>query len=153
MPNDHKHTVPKYPVVGVGAVVFFGDKVLLIKRGKPPKEDEWSLPGGRQEIGERVIDTMVREVFEETSLKVKPGPLLDVIDYIEHSNGQIAFHYTLIDYMAESTSDQPVAASDAKDARFFTLEDALNLPLWSETKRMILLGAEKKGLTLPPLIP
>jgi ADP-ribose pyrophosphatase YjhB (NUDIX family) len=144
---------PSRPIVGVGAVVFQGDKVLLIRRGKPPKENEWSLPGGKQELGERTLETMVREVREETGLSVKPGPLLGVVDFIEISESLVEYHYTLIDYLAEAQDGNPVAGTDAKDARFFTLEDALNLDLWDETKRMILLGARKKGLTLPKEMP
>lgn len=141
------------PIIGVGAVVFNGDKILLIKRGKPPREDEWSLPGGKQELGECTIDTMIREVLEETGLNVIPGPLLDVIDFIERTDDTINFHYTLIDYLAETTDNQPRAGSDAKDARFFTLDEALKLTLWSETKRVILLGAQKKGLVGPDDLP
>ncbi len=147
--QDTNISPPLRPIVGVGAVVFKDDKVLLIKRGKPPKENEWSLPGGKQELGEHTLDTMVREVREETGLSVKPGPLLGVVDFIEGAGNDIKYHYTLIDYLADTTDETPVASSDAKDARFFALEDALKLDLWNETKRMILLGARKKGLTLP----
>ena len=40
------------PIVGVGAVVFDGDRVLLVQRGHEPLKGEWSLPGGCVELGE-----------------------------------------------------------------------------------------------------
>ena len=49
-------TYPDRPIVGVGAVVFRGNEVLLIRRGKPPRMGDWSLPGGMQEIGETVFE-------------------------------------------------------------------------------------------------
>ena len=45
---------PRRPIVGVGVVVVRGDRVLLIRRGKPPRQGQWSLPGGAQELGETV---------------------------------------------------------------------------------------------------
>lgn len=125
------------PVIGVGAVVFYGDDVLLIRRGKPPRQGEWSLPGGRQELGETLKEATEREVREETGLDITVGALIDVIDFIEHKDGALAFHYSLVDYIAEATSSAPVPASDADDACFFSLDEALSLPLWTETKRII----------------
>ncbi|SDE49969.1 ADP-ribose pyrophosphatase YjhB, NUDIX family [Kordiimonas lacus] len=140
---DHRQN-PTRPVVGVGAVVMNGNNVLLIKRGKPPKENEWSLPGGAQLLGETAFEAAAREVFEETGLTIQPTCLLDVVDYIDRApDGSLEFHYTLIDYLALTTDRHPVAGTDAVDARFFPLEEALALPLWAETRRIIALAAEK----------
>ena len=43
---------PERPVVGVGAVVWRGERVLLIQRGRPPRLGQWSLPGGAPHVGE-----------------------------------------------------------------------------------------------------
>jgi 8-oxo-dGTP diphosphatase len=59
---------PERPVVGVGAVVWRGDSVLLIRRGKPPRLGQWSLPGGAQQLGETLEEAIAREVREETGL-------------------------------------------------------------------------------------
>ena len=70
---------PNRPLVGVGVVVFKGDRVLLVRRGKPPRQGRWSLPGGRQRLGEAVRETASREVREETGLEVEVTALLDVL--------------------------------------------------------------------------
>lgn len=138
---------PERPIIGVGAVVFKDSKVLLIRRGKPPKEKEWSLPGGAQELGESAPEAAIREVQEETGLEVKVTGFVDVVDFIEHDDkGGIAFHYTLLDFAAEYVSGTLRAGSDAEDAQFFRLQDIDLLPLWSETKRIIKLAAHDHGL-------
>lgn len=135
---------PIRPIVGVGAVVFNGREVLLIRRGKPPKENEWSLPGGAQLLGETTYEAAVREIREETGLTIQPTCVLDVVDYIDKTpEGTIQFHYTLIDFLAVTTGGTLQAGTDAIDARFFPLEEALALPLWTETQRLIELGAAK----------
>ena len=144
MHNNRKN--PTRPLVGVGAVVFKGEKILLIKRGKPPKKGEWSLPGGGQKLGETVRDAVTREVLEETGIVIKLDQLLDVVDFIEPESEQKNFHYTLIDFSADYVSGTLQAMSDAKEARFFSLDEALSLPLWTETKRIISLAANAKGL-------
>ena len=55
---------PDRPIAGVGVVVFRGDKVLLIRRGTPPRIGQWSLPGGAQELGETVEQAARRELRE-----------------------------------------------------------------------------------------
>ena len=54
------------PIVGVGAVIVDGDRVLLVRRGQEPLKGEWSLPGGVLELGETLEQGVRREVLEET---------------------------------------------------------------------------------------
>ena len=69
---------PELPLVGVGAIIIEGDRVLLVKRAHPPIQGQWSIPGGVLEVGEMVREAAVRESREETGLLVKPGELLGV---------------------------------------------------------------------------
>ena len=65
---------PRIPCVG--AIITDGERILLIKRGHEPEAGRWSLPGGRIEPGESDQQALVREVREETGLKVTPGRLV-----------------------------------------------------------------------------
>ena len=56
---------PEAPIVGVGVVVWRGDEVLLIRRGKAPRAGSWSLPGGRQKLGETCREAGAREVVKD----------------------------------------------------------------------------------------
>lgn len=129
---------PSKPTVAVGAIVFKQDKVLLVRRANEPNKNQWSLPGGRQELGETVAETAVREVLEETSVIVAPACLVDVVDSITKDEaGRITYHYTLIEMMCRWERGEPVAKDDALDAQWFSLKDLPNLGLWSETEKII----------------
>ncbi len=122
------------PVPAVGVVCLRGEEVLLIRRGRPPRLGEWSLPGGRIEPGERTIDAALRELREETGVEAEIIGLIDVIDGLFQDAG---VHYVLIDYAARWLGGEPVAGDDASDARFVSIEEALRLVDWDETRRVI----------------
>ncbi len=129
---------PERPIVGVGAVVIKDEQIVLIKRGKAPRKDEWSLPGGGVELGETTSSAVRREIREETGLEVELAGVIDTVDFIERDGTDaVNFHYILIDYLAYFRAGTLTAGSDADDARFFSFDDALALPLWDETKRII----------------
>jgi len=121
------------PVPAVGVVCLRGDTVLLIRRGTPPREGEWSLPGGRIEPGEPVRDAAQRELWEETGIRARILGLIDVVDGLFPP----AFHYVLIDFVAVWLSGEPVAGDDAAEARFVPLESVADYVSWAETRRII----------------
>ena len=131
-------TYPDRPIVGVGAVVLRGNEVLLIRRGKPPRMGDWSLPGGMQEIGETVFEAAVREVQEETGVTICDIALIDVVDSITlDDDARVQFHYTLIDVVSKWRSGEPAGGSDAMHAEFVSLDDVSKMVLWRETHRII----------------
>ena len=136
------------PVPAVGVVCFRGEEVLLIRRGTPPREGQWSLPGGRIEPGEPVRTAALRELREETSVEAELVDLVDVVDAIfENKAGDlITRHYVLIDYVAQWRSGTPKAGDDAADARFFHLSDLASMGMWDETLRVIDAAAARLGL-------
>ena len=140
-------TYPDRPIVGVGAVVFRGNQVLLIRRGKPPRMGDWSLPGGMQEIGETVFEAAVREVQEETGVTICDIAQIDVVDSITlDDDARVQFHYTLIDGVAKWRSGEPAGGTDAMHAEFVSLDEASKLVLWRETHRIIAKAREMRDL-------
>ncbi len=137
---------PNRPLIGVGVVVFKGDRVLLIRRGKPPRAGLWSLPGGRQRLGERVRETAVREAREECGLEVEVTALLDVLDSMTRDDqGALAYHYTLVDFLAEWRGGVARAGGDADEVAWADPSDLGRFELWRETRRVIRLGVERRA--------
>ena len=132
------------PTPAVGIVCVRGEEVLLIRRGTPPKQGEWSIPGGRIETGEASKAAALRELKEETSVNAVLVGLLDVVDAVFHNRtgNLITRHYVLIDYAAKWISGEPVAGDDAAEARFFHQSELESIELWSETRRIIQKGFE-----------
>lgn len=130
------------PVPAVGVVCLRGETVLLIRRGRPPRMGEWSLPGGRIEPGEPAAEAALRELREEAGVEAEITGLLDVVDGIFPEAGR---HYVLIDYAARWLSGEPVAGDDAVEARFVAREEVEALVDWDETRRVIDLAFTARG--------
>jgi ADP-ribose pyrophosphatase YjhB (NUDIX family) len=114
-----KRDYPERPIVGVGAVIIRGDRVLLVRRATEPLKGEWSVPGGMLELGEKLHDGIRREVLEETGLEVEPADVLDVFDSIfRDEQGRTQYHYVLIDYLCRSVSGETKAGSDVSEVRW-----------------------------------
>lgn len=144
-------TYPTRPWSGVGVVVWKGDHVLLVQRGKEPMRGSWSIPGGSHELGETVREAAVREVREETGIEIELGPIIDVIDTIRYdAEGKIALHYTLTDFAAAWRAGVVVAGDDAMNAEWVPFEEALTRLTWSETARVI--RQSRRLLGIEPLI-
>lgn len=136
---------PDRPFVGVGVVVWRGDEVLLIERGKGPRSGGWSLPGGMQELGETVRETAQREIREETGIEIDILGLLDVVDLVrKDAEGRVHYHYTLVDFTAEWRSGEAVAGTDAAAVRWVPLAEIDQYRLWDETRRVIRLSAAQR---------
>ena len=116
---------PSQPVVGVGAIIICDGKILLEKRKGEPGKGKWSVPGGLVELGERAEDAVIREVKEETGLEVADPELIDVVDNIvRDANGEVKYHFVIIDYFVKLKGGQLRAADDAEDLRWVPLAEA-----------------------------
>ena len=130
---------PSHPLVGVGAVVLHGGRVLLVRRANPPRAGEWSLPGGLQHLGETVAEAACREVREETGVDIRVLGVVDVVDLIEYDDpgAGISYHFTLVELLAIWRHGEVIAGEDAADAAWVDLDRLGSMEMWSETIRII----------------
>lgn len=116
----------KIPSLTVDAIIVHEDEIVLIKRLKDPHMNKWALPGGFVEYGESVEDATIREAKEETNLDIELGSLVGVYSKPDRDPRR---HTVSVVYMATIKDDFLQSGSDAKDARFFKIEDAINMQL------------------------
>jgi ADP-ribose pyrophosphatase YjhB (NUDIX family) len=135
---------PELPLVGIGAIIIEGDRVVLVKRAHPPIQGQWSIPGGVLEVGEFVREAAVREAREETGLIVEPADLLGVYDRILHDEAKrVQYHYVLIDFLCRPVGGELRAASDAAEVRWYSREELPALHLAEDTQEVIQKGFER----------
>jgi ADP-ribose pyrophosphatase YjhB (NUDIX family) len=106
---------PIIPCAAVSAAIFRDDRVLLVKRGRPPAAGLWSLPGGHIEPGEAAIDAARRELMEETGVTAKIFGVADVKDVVHvNDRGKLIFHRVIIVFYGAWEAGEPEAGSDAE---------------------------------------
>ena len=113
------------PEVCVGAVAVDRDRLLMIRRGRGVAAGEWSIPGGRVELGETLAAALVREVFEETGLEVVCDRFLGWVERIG-----VDYHFVIMDFIATVLDARPIrAGDDAAEASWVPLEEVTDLRL------------------------
>ena len=134
---------PAHPILGVGGIIFNGNRVLLAKRNKAPGKGQWSLPGGMVELGETLEQALLREIREEVGIEIRIGGLARLLDRIIHDDRQrVQYHYVIVDYWAEMVAGEPRAASDVSDLRFAPLGEVGNMEVHRDVKDTIGIAAK-----------
>ncbi len=125
------------PKVGVIAVVWQQQQVLLVKRKFPPHAGHWGFPGGKLEWGETMAQGAARELLEETAIHAKMNnafACFDVLAKDEHQ--QLTHHYVMVAVSGEYVSGKPQAADDAEAVGWFSAHD-LPTPLCPDLEEII----------------
>lgn len=129
---------PDRPIVGVGAIIIEGRRVLLARRGNPPRAGQWSLPGGVVELGETLRAATERESLEETGLIVETGQVVEVLDRIlPGENKAIQFHYVLIDFLCTCKGGKLQAGGDAAEVAWASEDELEKYKLEQITRDVI----------------
>lgn len=102
-------------MVAVGAVIVRAGRALVVRRAHEPRKGEWSLPGGRVELGESLVGALRREMREETGLDVTVGPVIEVFDRVLRApDGRVRYHFVIVDYLCSAEAGEAVAGDDTE---------------------------------------
>lgn len=126
------------PAVSIALVN--GDRVLLVRRGRPPSMGLYAFPGGRVEQDEALEDAVRRELREETTLEAGPVRLVTVLDLAgEPPSPAFRLHV----FTASYVGGEAIAGDDAAEARWFTVADMDQLPVIASVRAVAeeLIGA------------
>jgi ADP-ribose pyrophosphatase YjhB (NUDIX family) len=125
-------------MLGVGALIFDGERILMAQRGKEPLRGWWSLPGGALETGEILADAIRREVREETGLEIDPVKVFEIFERImRDAAGAPEYHYVLIDYICRVTGGTLRAGDDVCCAQWVNRADLPQLQITEGTLAVI----------------
>ncbi len=129
---------PARPVLGVGALILDGKRVLLVERGKPPLIGYWSLPGGCVETGERLETAVTREVLEETGLEIAVDSIATVFERImPDESGTCEYHYVLVDFYCTIIGGELQPGDDSRSAAWFEIDSLKGLTMTEGTSEVI----------------
>jgi ADP-ribose pyrophosphatase YjhB (NUDIX family) len=110
---------PIRPFLAVSAAIIRDGQVLVVRRARSPAFGLYTLPGGAVEAGERLTEAVVREVMEETGLRVAPVGLAgDREVIVRDPEGRIERHFVILCFAANWLSGEPTLNEELDDARW-----------------------------------
>lgn len=129
---------PAHPLLGCNGLICDGERILLIKRGRPPLQGYWSLPGGMVDLGESLAQTVAREVREETGLIVEATRFLGYADAIDlDQSGRVQYHFVIMNFEVRLLGGELRAGDDAQEARWVTPSEARQLLITDTVERAL----------------
>ncbi len=115
------------PSVTVDCIVFHKDakdlKVLLIRRGNPPFKSQWALPGGFVDMDEELEDAAIRELQEETGLKLNGLTQMHTFGKIGRDPRGRTISVVFLGFADKETAQKVKGGDDASDAQWFDVKE------------------------------
>jgi 8-oxo-dGTP diphosphatase len=110
-------TYPATPILAVSAAIIRDGKVLIVRRARSPAGGLYTLPGGGVEVGETLIEAVVREVREETALTIEPVALAGYREAITRDgDGRIERHFVILPFAARWIAGEPMLNDELSEA-------------------------------------
>lgn len=137
--DDPDAPAPNAIVAAASAIVTNDKGEILVHRRTD--NDLWALPGGGMEFGESIAGTVVREVFEETGLRVEPKYVVAVYSDPKHvfayTDGEVRQEFSVC--VACEIIDGTLKISDeSKELKFVDPNEVDQLVMHSRIKARIL---------------
>jgi 8-oxo-dGTP diphosphatase len=110
---------PTRPYLAVSAAIFRAGRVLIVRRGVPPMQGIYTLPGGGVELGETLEQAVMREVREETGLAIEPLSLAGFRQVITRdAEGKIERHFVILPFAARYLAGEISLNAELAEAKW-----------------------------------
>jgi 8-oxo-dGTP diphosphatase len=119
---------PDRPFLAVSAAIIRDGRVLIAQRARIPALGIYTLPGGVVEAGETLIEAVVREVMEETSLTIEPVALAGHREVIVRgTDTRVERHFVILSFACRWIAGEPKLNEELADARWLRPDEIKGL--------------------------
>lgn len=126
----------RYPEPTVGAVIFNPDnEVLLCKSHK--WNNQYIIPGGHIELGEKMEDALRREIMEETGLEIYDIQLVSIVESVYNRSFHERKHFIFIDFTCRTNSYDVVLNDEAEAFEWVALNDIDNYDIGGLVRNLL----------------
>ncbi len=120
---------PERPFLAVSAAIVRAGEVLVVRRARAPADGLFSLPGGVVEIGETLMQALIREVREETSLSIEPVALAGFREAITRDrDNRVERHFVILPFAARWLAGEALLNEELSEARWLRPAELSGLP-------------------------
>jgi ADP-ribose pyrophosphatase YjhB (NUDIX family) len=119
--------------IGVGAVVMYGNKVLLVRSALGSTTNEWMIPGGFVERNETIDSAVRREVWEETGVRAEVVGLIGARSRVIGRENSVYLMFL----MQASSEETRADGVEVAEARYVTLAEMQALPRVRALSKMV----------------
>jgi len=145
--SDNVRTYPTRPYLAVSAAIFRDDRVLIVRRARPPAHGLYTLPGGGVELGESLEQAVIREVREETGLAIGPLALVGFREAIARdAAGRIERHFVILPFAARWIGGEIALNAELAEAQWRKPDELARLKTTEGLAQIVAAAAERIAL-------
>ncbi|HYA07075.1 MAG TPA: NUDIX hydrolase [Xanthobacteraceae bacterium] len=142
--DGEPRTYPTRPYLAVSAAIFRAGRVLVVRRAVPPAHGLYTLPGGGVELGETLLQAVIREVDEETGLTIEPIALVGYREVITRDvASRIERHFVILPFAARWISGEVALNEELAEARWLAPSELSALPTTEGLADIVALAGER----------
>ena len=144
---DNARTYPTRPYLAVSAAIFRDDRVLIVRRGRPPAHGLYTLPGGGVELGETLEQAVIREVREETGLAIAPIGLVGFREAIARDAAErVERHFVILPFAARWIAGEVALSEELAEAHWRKPDELAGLKTTEGLAEIVAAAAERVAL-------
>ena len=145
--GDNTRTYPTRPYLAVSAAIFRDGQVLIVRRGRPPAQGLYTLPGGGVELGETLEQAVIREVREETGLAIAPLALVGFREAIgRDAAGRVERHFVILPFAARWIRGEIALSEELAEAHWRKPDELAGLKTTDGLAEIVAAAVERIAL-------